>query len=86
MTMRMNVWDWIAMVVVVIGGLNWGLVGLFDIDLIAAIFGPLSAVSRIIYTIVGLGAVYIVGSAFAKSGSYSRMASGSGSGQMTGVK
>ena len=84
MTMKMNVWDWIAMGVVVVGGLNWGLVGLFDTDLIAVIFGPLSAVSRIIYTIVGLGAVYIIGSAFAKSGSYSRMATGSG--QVTGVK
>jgi hypothetical protein len=74
MTMRMNAWDWIAMALVVVGGLNWGLIGLFDVNLVATIFGPLSAVSRIIYTIVGLGAVYIVGSAFAKTGSVSKVA------------
>ncbi len=42
-----------------IGGLNWGLVGLFDYDLVAAIFGTMSTLSRIIYSLVGLGAVYL---------------------------
>ncbi|MGB6370396.1 MAG: DUF378 domain-containing protein [Atribacterota bacterium] len=49
----------IAMILVIVGGLNWGLVGLFDIDLVAAIFGAMSALSRIIYTLVGLAAIYI---------------------------
>jgi uncharacterized membrane protein YuzA (DUF378 family) len=43
---------------VIIGGLNWGLVGLADFDLVAAIFGTMSPLSRAVYTLVGLSAVY----------------------------
>ncbi len=49
-----------ATVLLIIGGLNWGLVGLFEFNLVAAIFGPGSILSRIIYTLVGLSAVYEV--------------------------
>ena len=56
----MNVLDWIAAVLVIIGGLNWGLVGLFDFDVIATIFGAMSIVSRIIYVVVGVGALYMI--------------------------
>lgn len=52
--------DWLAIVLVIVGGLNWGLVGFFRFDLVAAIFGTLSAVSRIIYALVGLAALYLV--------------------------
>lgn len=45
-------------VLLVVGGLNWGLVGFFGFDLVAAIFGPMSALSRIVYVLVGLAAVY----------------------------
>jgi uncharacterized membrane protein YuzA (DUF378 family) len=41
-----------------IGGLNWGLVGVFNFDLVAAIFGEMSILSRIVYALVGLSAVY----------------------------
>lgn len=44
-------------VLVIIGGLNWGFVGLFDFDLIAFIFGYMSALTRLIYILVGLSAV-----------------------------
>jgi len=57
---KMNVLDWIAAVLVIIGGLNWGLVGLFDFDVIATIFGAMSIVSRIIYVVVGVGALYMI--------------------------
>jgi len=50
----------IAIILVVIGGLNWGLVGLFNFDLVAAIFGSMTVISRIVYTLVGLSAVYLV--------------------------
>ena len=50
----------IAMVLLVIGGLNWGLYGLFNLDVISAIFGEFSALSRIIYVVIGLSAVYRV--------------------------
>ena len=39
------------------GGLNWGLVGLFDFDLVAAIFGEMSVISRIVYVLVGVSAL-----------------------------
>jgi hypothetical protein len=50
----------IAIILVVIGGLNWGLVGLFNFDLVAAIFGAMSVISRIVYILVGLSAIYLV--------------------------
>ncbi|MDD5015853.1 MAG: DUF378 domain-containing protein [Atribacterota bacterium] len=50
----------ISIILVIVGGLNWGLVGLFNFDLVAAIFGAMSSLSRIVYTLVGLAAIYIV--------------------------
>lgn len=48
-----------ATILLIIGGLNWGLVGFFQFDLVAAIFGGQAAViSRLIYAIVGLAAIY----------------------------
>jgi len=46
-----------AYVLVLIGALNWGLIGLFGFDLVAAIFGDMTLVSRIIYSLVGLSAI-----------------------------
>jgi len=54
----MRALDAIVAVLLIVGGLNWGLVGIFNFDLVAAIFGAGSALSRIVYTIVGLCAVY----------------------------
>ena len=53
----MKILDVIVAILLVIGGLNWGLVGLFDFNLVEFIFGK-SALSRIIYSIVGFCAVY----------------------------
>jgi uncharacterized membrane protein YuzA (DUF378 family) len=50
----------LTLVLVIVGGLNWGLVGLFDFDLVAAIFGGGSALSRIVYVLVGLTAIWQV--------------------------
>ena len=55
-----NVIDWIAVVLVIIGGLNWGLVGIFKFDLVAAILGDMSAISRVVYTLVGIAALYMI--------------------------
>ncbi len=49
----------IALVLVLIGGINWGLVGLFDYNVVAMIFGDASMLTRIIYDLVGLSAVYM---------------------------
>ena len=55
----MKLLDVIAAILLVIGGLNWGLVGLFQFDLVATIFGGQSALlSRIVYILVGLCAIY----------------------------
>ena len=50
--------DVIVATLLVVGGLNWGLVGIFNFDLVAALFGEMSALSRIVYILVGLSAVY----------------------------
>ena len=50
--------DVVAAVLLVVGGLNWGLVGFAQFDLVAALFGDLSGVSRLVYGLVGLAAVY----------------------------
>ena len=55
----------IAMVLLVVGGLNWGLVGFFNFDLVAKIFGDMTLVSRIVYDLVGLSAVYVAIAAMA---------------------
>jgi uncharacterized protein len=54
----MKILDIIVSVLLIIGGLNWGLVGFFNYDLVAALTGHLTLVSRIIYVVVGLAALY----------------------------
>ena len=54
----MKTFDVIAAVLLVIGGLNWGLVGLFDLDLVAALFGEFAGLSRVVYVAVGFCALY----------------------------
>lgn len=48
----------ITLILVIVGGLNWGLVGLLDFDLVAAIFGAGSLLSRLVYILVGLSATW----------------------------
>ncbi len=54
--------DMTALVLIIIGGINWGLVGLFDFNLVEALFGEGSALSRIIYGLVGLAALWAAAS------------------------
>lgn len=56
--------DLIAMILIIIGGLNWGLIGFFEFDLVAAIFGAMTIISKIIYALVGISAVYGIFSFF----------------------
>ncbi len=65
--MKMNVLGKVAMVLLVIGGLNWGLVGLFDFDLVAAILGDMTMLSRVVYSVVGVSAVYVAFTELTKS-------------------
>lgn len=53
--------DRIALILAIIGGLNWGSIGLFRFDLVAWLFGgQTSTLSRVIYTLVGLAAVWCI--------------------------
>lgn len=50
--------DVIVWSLLTIGGINWGMIGIFNIDLVATIFGNMTMLSRLIYALVGLSAVY----------------------------
>ncbi len=54
----MKVLDTIALILIIIGGLNWGLIGFFQFNLVDSIFGTYSIISRIIYGLVGLSSIY----------------------------
>ena len=57
----MKIVNRIALILSIIGGINWGLIGLFKFDLVAWIFGGQDAVlSRIIYALVGLAAIWCI--------------------------
>lgn len=56
----MKVLHWVTFVLVIVGGLNWGLVGLFNFDLVATLFGSMSMISKVVYVLVGLSAVYMI--------------------------
>jgi len=64
--MAKTVLDWIALVLVIIGGLNWGLVGAGGWDLVQIIFGSVAWLAKVIYILVGLAALYMLYFAFAK--------------------
>ncbi|MBW2995387.1 DUF378 domain-containing protein [Candidatus Woesearchaeota archaeon] len=52
--------DWIALVLVIVGGVNWGLVGLFNLDLVDLILGAIPVLARIVYILVGVAALYLL--------------------------
>jgi len=56
----MKALKWISWVLLVVGGLNWGLVGAAKFDLVATIFGPMSIIARVVYVLVGLAAIYAI--------------------------
>ncbi|RJR31077.1 MAG: DUF378 domain-containing protein [Candidatus Latescibacterota bacterium] len=57
---KLSVIDWIALILIIVGGLNWLLVGAFNVDLVAKIFGGMSAIARVVYILVGLSALYVL--------------------------
>ncbi len=52
--------DYIVLVLVIIGAINWGLVGFFGLDLVAFLFGSMSVLSRIIYVVIGICGLYAI--------------------------
>lgn len=55
---KLGILDKLALIILVIGGLNWGLVGIFNLDLVEVIFGDMTVIARVIYAVVGLSAIY----------------------------
>ena len=56
--MRTNGLDYTILTIVIIGAINWGLIGFFGFDLINVVFGNMTLLSRIVYAIVGLSGLY----------------------------
>ena len=56
----MNILRTIAYVLVMVGAIAWGIIGLFNFNLVSALFGDASILSRIVYTLVGISAVYLM--------------------------
>ena len=55
---KMKVIDKIALVLIIIGAINWGLIGFFNFNLVAVIFGEMTWISRVIYALVGISGLW----------------------------
>ena len=58
--MKMSPLSWVAFILTVIGGLNWGLVGAFNFNLVTSILGTVAYAERTVYVLVGLSAIYLL--------------------------
>lgn len=58
--MRYDGIDWVAIVLTIIGALNWGLVGVFRFNLVTFLFGANSLLTRIVLTLVGIAGIYLI--------------------------
>jgi uncharacterized membrane protein YuzA (DUF378 family) len=57
---NLNAFDWVAFIVLIIGGINWGIISIFNMDLVSTLLGVMTLTTRIIYGLVGLSAVYMM--------------------------
>lgn len=64
--MKMNALDLIAFILVIVGGLNWGLVGAADIDVVQLLLGSIPYAVQVVYILVGLAALYMLITGFTK--------------------
>ncbi|MFA5934828.1 MAG: DUF378 domain-containing protein [Candidatus Paceibacterota bacterium] len=56
----LKVLDWVSLILVIIGGLNWGLVGIFQFDLVAYLLGTIPLLQNAVYVLVALAAIYLL--------------------------
>ena len=56
--MERNWLDVVSLILIIIGAVNWGLIGFFNLDVISAIFGNMSMITRIIFAVVGIAGIY----------------------------
>ncbi len=67
--------DWVAVAILTVGGINWGMIGAFNIDLVSSLFGEMTMVSRTVYALVGISALYtILAAAFVTTETSNRLA------------
>lgn len=64
--MKMKSVDWVAWVLVVVGALNWGFIGLANLNFVEIIFGIGTALTQFVYILVGLGGLYMLWTALGK--------------------
>ncbi len=57
---KLNGVDVVAIILIIVGGLNWGLVGLLNFNLVTTIFGDASSISKLVYILVGIAALYAI--------------------------
>ena len=57
---KLSTFDWVALIIIIVGAINWGLVGLFKIDIIKVIFGDMTIFARMLYIIVGLAGLHLL--------------------------
>ncbi|MEG0026214.1 MAG: DUF378 domain-containing protein [Bacilli bacterium] len=60
----MEILQKIVLIITIIGAINWGVIGLFDLDLVATLFGNMSVMARIIYVLVGISGLINIGILF----------------------
>jgi hypothetical protein len=58
--MKLSILDWIALILVIIGAVNWGLVGLANVNLVTIIFGSIPVLKKAVYLLVGLSGLYVL--------------------------
>jgi uncharacterized membrane protein YuzA (DUF378 family) len=57
---NLDIFDWVAFILLIVGGINWGMIGAFSIDLVSLVFGDMTALTRIVYGLVGISALYSI--------------------------
>jgi len=60
MAKKRSVLEWVVLVLVLVGALNWGLVGVANLDLVALILGAIPILQKVVYILVGLAALYMI--------------------------
>lgn len=55
---HLSIVDWVAMLLMIVGGINWGLVGIMNVNLVATLFGDQAPLARLVYSLVGVAALY----------------------------
>lgn len=61
---KYNSFDWTAITLLIVGGVNWGMIGAFNLDLVSSLLGDMSFLTRVVYGLVGISALYVASTFF----------------------